>query len=204
MAKTFAEHIASLEANRDAKIDERKALAQKALEESRTMDADEAKAFDEIELQITPDPAAFLNRDATRAHVRSQVIGTGSNTADCPDLTFCSLGDDVASGATKTYGNRFLYAFPNALTTSNNGFTDPFTPTATVLMTVVRIKDRNYYYPVALKGGLAANTEYKVDLTISGLGNKEDNPFAKIEKGDLTATVQVLAWTTGTPVSENI
>ena len=152
----------------------------------------------------TPDPAAFLNRDATRAHVRSQVIGTGSNTADCPDLTFCSLGDDVASGATKTYGSRFLYAFPNALTTSNNGFTDPFTPTATVLMTVVRIKDRNYYYPVALKGGLAANTEYKVDLTISGLGNKEDNPFAKIEKGDLTATVQVLAWTTGTPVSENI
>ncbi len=71
-------------------------------------------------------------------------------------------------------------------------------------MTVVRIKDRNYYYPVPLKGGLAANTEYRVDLTLSGLGNKEDDPFAKIDKGDLTASVQVLPWTTGTPVSENI
>jgi hypothetical protein len=150
------------------------------------------------------DPASFLNRDATRGHVRSQVIGTGSNTAECPDLTFCTLGDDIASGATKTYGNRFFYAFPNALTTPNNGFSEPFTPTATVLMTVVRIKDRNYYYPVALKGGLAANTEYRVDLTVSGLGNKEDDPFAKIDKGELTATVQVLPWTTGTPVSENI
>ena len=152
----------------------------------------------------TAEPASFVNRDATRGHVRSQVIGTGSNTAECPDLTFCTLGDDIASGVTKTYGNRFFYAFPNALTTPNNGFSDPFTPTATVLMTVVRIKDRNYYYPVALKGGLAANTEYRVDLTLSGLGNKEDDPFAKIDKGELTATVQVLPWTTGTPVSENI
>ena len=52
MAKTFAEHVASLEANRDAKIEERKALARKSIEEARTMDADESKAFDEIELQI--------------------------------------------------------------------------------------------------------------------------------------------------------
>ncbi len=150
------------------------------------------------------DPASYLNRDATRGHVRTQVIGTGSNTAECAELTFCTLGDDIAGGVTKSYTNRFFYAFPNALTTPNNGFSDPFTPTATVLMTVVRIKDRNYYYPVPLKGGLAANTEYRVDLTLSGLGNKEDDPFAKIEKGNLAATVQVLPWTTGTPVSENI
>ena len=150
------------------------------------------------------DPASFVNRDATRGHVRTQVIGTGSNTAECADLTFCTLGDEIASGAVKTYANRFFYAFPNVLTTPNNGFSEPFTPTATVLMTVVRIKDRNYYYPVPLKGGLAANTEYRVDLTLSGLGNKEDDPFAKIDKGELTATVQVLPWTTGTPVSENI
>jgi hypothetical protein len=152
----------------------------------------------------SPDPASFVNRDATRGHVRTQVIGTGSNAAECAELTFHSLGDDIASGGTKTYGNRFFYAFPNALTSPNNGFSDPFTPTATVLMTVVRIKDRNYYYPVVLKGGLAANTEYKVDLTITGLGNKEDNPFAKIDKAELTATVQILPWTTGTPVSETI
>ena len=152
----------------------------------------------------SPDPALFLNRDGTRGHVRSQVIGTGSNAAECANLTFCTLGDNIASGGTKSYDNRFFYAFPNALTTPNNGFTDPFTPTATVLMTVVKIKGQNYYYPVVLKGGLAVNTEYKVDLTISGLGNKEDNPFVKIEKGDLTATVQILPWTTGTPVSETI
>lgn len=150
------------------------------------------------------DPAQYLNRDATRGHVRTQVIGTLSNAAECAALTFCTLGDTVAGGVRKEYSGKFFYAFPNALTTPNNGFTDPFTPTATVLMTVVRIKDRDYYYPVPLKGGLAENTEYKVDLTILGLGNTESNPFAKIEKGDLNATVQVMPWTTGATVSETI
>ena len=43
-----------------------------------------------------------------------------------------------------------------------------------------------------------------MDLTLSGLGNKEDDPFAKIEKADLVATVSTSDWTTGTGISETI
>ena len=43
-----------------------------------------------------------------------------------------------------------------------------------------------------------------MDLTLSGLGNTEDDPFAKIEKADLTATVSTSDWTTGTGISETI
>ena len=149
-------------------------------------------------------PDKFLNREATRGHVRTQVIGTGGVEAECKDLTFRTLGDEVALNAAKTYADKFFYAFPNALTTPNNGFNATFSPTATVLMVVVAIKGVNYYYPVPLKGGLAANTEYKVDLTLVGLGNTEDDPFARIDKADLNATVSVSPWTTGGGISETI
>jgi len=146
----------------------------------------------------------YLTQEATRGHVKKQVIGTGTYEAECKDLTFKTLGEEVALGGTASYKDKFFYAFPNALTTPNNGFNTTFSPTATVLMVVVTIRNTNYYYPVPLSGGLAENTEYKVDLTLSGLGNPESDPFARIEKGDLTATVSVSAWTTGTGISEVI
>ena len=151
-----------------------------------------------------PDISKYVNQEATRGHVKSQVIGTGSVEAECPELTFKTLGESVASGKSQSYTNKFFYGFPNALKTPNNGFNATFTPTATVLMVVVTIKDIPYYYPVPLSGGLAANTEYKVDLTLAGLGNTEDDPFARIQKGELSVSVSVSAWTTGTGISETI
>lgn len=52
MAKTFAEQIASLKATRDAKSDEIKAVAQKSIDEGRSMDAAETEQFDAIQLEI--------------------------------------------------------------------------------------------------------------------------------------------------------
>ncbi|MCR4860727.1 MAG: hypothetical protein K5910_08705 [Bacteroidales bacterium] len=152
----------------------------------------------------TPDNAKYLNQEATRGHAKAKVIGTGSVEAECKDLTFNTLGESVKQKATKKYTDKFFYAFPNALKTPNNGYNTTFSPTATVLMVVVSVKDTNYYYPVPLSGGLVANTEYKVDLTLSGLGNTVDNPFARIEKGELTVTVSVSPWTTGKGISEVI
>lgn len=154
--------------------------------------------------QAAPDPARYVNQEATRGHVQAQVIGTGSVEAECKELTFRSLGDDLAWNATRTYDQCFFYAFPNALTTPNQGFHAQFLPTATVLMVVVTIQGTDYYYPVPLSGGIAANTEYRVDLTLSGLGNTGDAPFIRIEKADLSANIRVSPWDTGAGISENI
>ena len=151
-------------------------------------------------------PATWLNQEATSDHQKTHVIGTGSYRAQVEALTFADLsGESVATGATKSFSPaKSLYAFPNALTTPNNGYNATFTPTATVLMVVVEIKGARYYYPVPLKNGIEANTAYQVDLTLAGLGNTEDDPFAKIEKADLVATVSTSDWTTGTGISETI
>ena len=151
-----------------------------------------------------PVPERYVNQEATRGHVRNQVIGTGAVEAECKELTFRTLGDELASGVTKTWDQCFFYAFPNALTTPNSGYHTTFVPTATVLMVVVAIQGTDYYYPVPLSGGLQANTEYRVELTLSGLGNTEDDPFARIEKADLSATISVSPWTTGDAVIETI
>ena len=150
------------------------------------------------------DPQKYINREATRGHVRNQVIGTGSVEAECKDLTFKTLGQDVAHGDTQSLQNSRFYAFPNPLTTPNNGFNENFTPTATVLMVVVSVKGTDYYYPVPLRNGLVANTEYKVELTLAGLGNTEEDPFARIDKGDLTATISVSPWNNGATITETI
>ena len=151
------------------------------------------------------DPGKYINREATRGHVRNQVIGVGNVEAECKDLTFKALGNqEVANGDARSFQNVFFYAFPNPLTTPNNGFHETFTPTATVLMVVVTVKGTDYYYPVPLRNGLLANTEYKVSLTLAGLGNTEDDPFARIDKGDLKATISVSPWSDGTPISETI
>lgn len=151
------------------------------------------------------DPGKYINREATRGHVRNQVIGVGNVEAECKDLTFKTLGNqEVANGDARSFQNVFFYAFPNPLTTQNDGFHDSFTPTATVLMVVVTVKGTDYYYPVPLRNGLVANTEYKVSLTLAGLGNTEDDPFARIDKGDMNATISVSPWNDGTPITETI
>ena len=147
----------------------------------------------------------WLNQEATPDHGgRDHVIGTGSWAAQEQALTFRTLGDQVALNATKSYSDKFFYCYPNALTDPNNGYNATFRPTATVLMVVLSIRGTDYYYPVALTGGLVRNSEYRVDLTVSGLGNTADDPFARIEKGDLAASVTVADWTTGATYTETI
>ena len=158
------------------------------------------------DLSGSASPATWLNQEATSDHKKAHVIGKGSYKAQVAELTYVSLGaESVAAGSKKSYSPaKPFYAFPNALKTPNNGFNSTFTPTATVLMVVVEIKGVNYYYPVPLKNGIEANTSYQVDLTLSGLGNTEDDPFKKIEKADLSATVSISDWTTGSGISETI
>lgn len=50
--KTFAEQLADLKATRQTKVDEQKAIGQKSMDESRSMDTGEAENFDTLEGEI--------------------------------------------------------------------------------------------------------------------------------------------------------
>ena len=150
------------------------------------------------------DPTVWYNRSGTSDDVAGHVIGKSGYAAQEADLTYLALDQDVARGVTHTFSQKFCYAFPNALTNPNNGYSASFTPTATVLMVVVQVKGVPYYYPVALTGTLERNKDYKVDLTLIGLGNPEDRPFDRIERAYLTAQVRVGDWTDGAIYNETL
>ena len=52
MSKTFAEQVAALKATREAKHEEMKAVAQKSIDESRSMDTAESENFDTIQSEV--------------------------------------------------------------------------------------------------------------------------------------------------------
>ena len=152
----------------------------------------------------TASASVWYNKNATSDNVAGHVIGTTGHAAQEASLTYADLNENVALNEQHAFSNKFFYALPNARTNPNNGFSATFSPTATVLMVVVQIKNVPYYYPVALTGTLERNKDYKVDLTLIGLGNTEDQPFNKIERANLSASVQVSDWTSGATYTESI
>lgn len=148
--------------------------------------------------------SVWYNRNATRDNVAGHVVGTPGYAAEHAALTFAELNEDVPLNAQHPFTNRFFYAFPNARTNPNNGHSSPFSPTATVLMVVVQVRNIPYYYPVVLDKKLERNKDYKVDLTLIGLGNPQDRPFDRIEKADLAVSVSVSDWTSGATYNESI
>lgn len=151
----------------------------------------------------------WLNMEATINHNSANDVITSAANADVPLLTYKDFGNNINPGSNVSFGTaaaatKIFYSYPNSLTNDNRGFHSTFVPTATALMVVAEVRGVEYYYPISLKNGLVANTEYSVSLTISGLGNKSNDPFAKIEKGSLSAVLELKDWTTGEPISENI
>ena len=149
-------------------------------------------------------PGVWYNPNATPDNVAGHVIGKSGYAAQETALTYLPLDQDIPLDTKHTFSQKYCYAFPNALTNANNGHTAPFTPTATVLMVVVQIRNVPYYYPVALVGTLERNKDYQVDLTLIGLGNSEDHAFDKIEKADMSAQVRVSDWATGATYNETL
>ena len=133
---------------------------------------------------------------------KSHIIDGSTYAATCPTLTFASLGSSVAAGSTASLAKHF-YGYPNSSTVAPNGFNSTFAAQRTVLVVVATINKSTYYYPVVLSSAvLAANTDYSVTLTISGLGS--DEPNKPVVKGSLEASVTVSDWTTGTSYSTTI
>ncbi len=59
-----------------------------------------------------------------------------------------------------------------------------------------------FYYPVAITGGLQANKQYRVNLTIHRPGSLDPN--TPVRFSDVTALVRVLDWENGDPYSPEI
>ena len=158
-----------------------------------------------------PSPVSFeknwLNKSGTDGDGTNKeyTIGRGTHAADVPALTYHALSESVSNGGSVAL-NKLMYAMPNSSTAEYNGYPATFSPTASVLMVVITILGKDYYYPVSLynsdpsKGavinGLDPNTDYTINLTVKGLGNTyEDGPFKRIVKETLVANVDVALWT---------
>ena len=135
--------------------------------------------------------------------VSSHIIDGSTYTASCASLTYATLGDDISVGGSKSWTGKFMYCYRNTSTTAPVAFNTTFSAQRTVLVVVATISSKVYYYPVVLDNAtIAANTEYGVSLTITGLGS--DHPNKPVEKGALTATVSVASWDTGSAYTETI
>lgn len=154
-------------------------------------------------------PTIWYNMDATIDHSSADNVIASATDSDCATLLFQSLSQSIAQDAhahfvTDNKVTKTFYAFPNSITTTNQGFSNPFTPSATTLLIVCTVRGEDYYYPIPLKHGLEANTDTEVSLVISGLGNTEDTPFDKIDKADLAISITILDWENGASITELI
>lgn len=135
----------------------------------------------------------------------------------CPDDPVLLVPDREAPGLSAcfdvpvTHGDPLVladshafYAFPNACPEPNSGWHDAFVETATVLLVVADIGEHRYWYPVPLTEGLAANREYVINLTVTGLGNDEAHWFDRLEKTNMTCSVDVAGWHATPEVNETI
>lgn len=122
----------------------------------------------------------------------------------------------IPYGSSK-YVSSVFYSFPNARKVANDGWHDTFLPTATTLVVVLDVGDitsdpsaQRYWYPVPLymtdaaNNGIEAGKEYTVTLTVTGVGNDVSEPFKRIERVSLEASIDVKDWVAGPSYSETI
>lgn len=160
----------------------------------------------------TASPSIWYNQNGTDAANgrKEATIGQGGHNAQVPSLTWKSYGTGQSVGLNGKYdfsSGAVFYAMPNATTAvpSNSPYTQNFTPTCTVLMLVVEIKSKLYYYPVALSKQLKKNTDNLVNIRLVGLGNTlDEGPFNKIGRAELAVDVRVLDWSAGSTYTETI
>ena len=155
----------------------------------------------------TASPSTWYNREGRKDEsplVESHIIDGSTYRASCEDLTYRSVGQQVAVGGTLEPSVPYLlYSFPNAATAAPSGFSAGFTPQRSVLVVAATVKGETYYYPVVLDAStLERNTSYTVGLTVTSLGSKDPNE--PVDKGSAAVTVTVDGWKAGAAYDEVI
>ena len=93
-----------------------------------------------------------------------------------------------------------FYAYPNSCPDLP---VDVWKPSVTTLVVEATVAGQPCVYPIRL-GELKSNYKYEVSLTLKHIGGDPSNPWKKVEFTDLGASITVVDWTSGTPVSETI
>ena len=152
-------------------------------------------------------PATWYNKEgradeATRN--AAHIIDGSTYKASCPDLTFKSVGQSIANGASYAPSTPDLfYTYANTATTAPDGFKSTFAAQRSVLVVAATVNSQLYYYPVILDSGvISRNTAHTVALTITGLGS--DDPNKPVEKGGLNISISVAGWEAGATYEETI
>ena len=154
----------------------------------------------------TASPSTWYNREGRKDEsplVESHIIDGSTYRASCEDLTYRSVGQQVAVGGTLEPSVPYLlYSFPNAATAAPSGFSAGFTPQRSVLVVAATVKGETYYSPVLDASTVERNTSYTVGLTVTSLGSKDPNE--PVDKGSAAVTVTVDGWKAGAAYDEVI
>ena len=153
-------------------------------------------------LEPGSDPAHWYNKEGRKdepTRNASHIIDGSTYTASFPGLTYAAMDQSLAKG-TAWSGSKYFYAYPNNASTEPDGFKEPFAAQKSVLVIVGSFGGRTYYYPVVLRNGLARNTSYEVEATVTGAGS--DDPNKPVTSGSLSVTVTVNDWLDGTSYTE--
>ena len=117
-----------------------------------------------------------------------------------------SADRSIAAGTAgaKTY-NYALYAFPSTVTEDHTGpiaDADKDKGALPRLVIVATVNGTVYYYPITLTAKLVRNYTYDVSVTITGSGSTDPNE--PVQRGALSASVNVNPWTAGNEYTETI
>ena len=127
----------------------------------------------------TTEPALWLNK--------SGYVEDDDNTFIYDDMGNVKVSDRLLYTA-----HNIFYCYPN--NSSEDSFSETWSPRNTRLVVEATLGDRKYYYPVTLPK-LESNKKYNVSLTITRPG--ADTPDTVIDKNDGVFSIVVQDWDDG-------
>ncbi len=119
-------------------------------------------------------------------------------TDNLTSLTSGSYDKIMVYGQSAPHQHHF-YCYPNP--TEEDAYSDDRTPRRTRLVVEIELDGKTYYYPVTMPV-LEQNTEYKVTLTVKGLGS--DNPDRPYHSNVAKVSIEVEDWYDGGAIDERI
>ena len=118
-------------------------------------------------------------------------------------LLYDDLGGEMLQYGGVHASAHTFYAYPNDCPPSVDAV---FCPRATLLVLEASIKYSGgwtrYYYPVTLDGGLQANRQYRVNLTVHRPGTRDPNE--PVAFSDVTPVISVSGWDDGSTYNPEI
>jgi len=152
-------------------------------------------------LKADADASTWYNAQGVLDRTSSKIVGKGSNAAECEELTYKSVEEELDYGDSYDEST-YLYGYPNSSTVTPAGFTSSFNGEKSVVVVTAVVSGNTYYYPIVLSGGLERHKSYDVSLTITGSGSTD--PDKPVSKGSMSVTVKVVDWESGASYTEVI